>query len=178
MANKLEITLEKIIFSIRWLQAPVYILLSFILITYIYMIFIELKHLFVVLIYSNKFNIEKLTTLTLTLCEAVLVANLVVMVIISGYENFVSKMNNSKEKYGQPVWIKKLSPDAVKIKIAGSIITISSISLLQGFLDILHTTDRELLWGVTIHIVFVVSALLISITSYIVGKYSHTSEPQ
>ncbi|APC96346.1 TIGR00645 family protein [Francisella frigiditurris] len=166
MNSKLAIALEKFIFGIRWLQAPIYILLSFILIAFIYEIFNELKHLFMSL---SSFNGEKLIILTLTLCDAVLVANLVVIVIISGYENFVSKINMRKQN-GQPLWIKKLSPNAVKIKIAGSIIAISSISLLKKFLEISQTTDRELLWGTIIHIVFVLSALLIAITSYIEGK--------
>ncbi|MDE5030184.1 YqhA family protein, partial [Francisella tularensis subsp. holarctica] len=77
---------------------------------------------------------------------------------MSGYENFVSKMNLYKKSGGQPVCIKKLSPNAVKLKIAGSIIGISSISLLKKFIEFSQATDRELAWSAAIHIVVVVSA--------------------
>ena len=79
-------------------------------------------------------------------------------------------MNLEKRGGGQPLWIKKLSPNAVKLKIAGSIICISSISLLKKFLEISQTSDRDLVWAAAIHIVFVVSALLIATTSFIEGK--------
>ena len=118
------------------------------------------------LTHLHSFNEEKLVVLALTLCDAVLVANLVVVVIISGYENFVSRIDVDKAS-GQPLWIKRLSPDAVKMKIAGSIIAISSISLLKQFLEISKVTDRELLWGAIIHGVFVISALLVALISYI-----------
>lgn len=64
----------------------------------------------------------------------------------------------------------KLSPNAVKLKIAGSIIGISSISLLKKFLEVSQATDRDLAWSATIHMVFVISALLIAFTSFIEGK--------
>jgi uncharacterized protein (TIGR00645 family) len=165
--NKLLSLIEKFIFGIRWLQAPIYMLLSFVLVGFIYEIYHELYILFSSL---GTFDEDKLIILALTLCDVVLVANLVVIVVISGYENFVSKMNLEKQDSGQPLWIKKLSPNAVKLKIAGSIIGISSISLLKKFLEISQTSDRDLIWASTIHIIFVVSALLIATTSYVEGK--------
>ena len=167
MINKILSIIEKFIFGIRWLQAPIYMLLSFVLVGFIYEIYHELYILFTSL---GTFDEDKLIILALTLCDFVLVANLVVIVVISGYENFVSKMNLEKRGGGQPLWIKKLSPNAVKLKIAGSIIGISSISLLKKFLEISQTSDRDLVWAAAIHIVFVVSALLIATTSFIEGK--------
>ncbi len=164
--NKILVTLERLIFGIRWLQAPIYLLLSLILMAFVYEITHELIHLFT---HLHDFDEEKLVVLALTLCDAVLVANLVVMVIISGYENFVYRIM-MKDDTGKPLWIKKLSPNAVKIKIAGSIIAISSISLLKEFLEISQTSDRDLMWGAIIHMIFVVSALLIAITYYIEKK--------
>ena len=84
-------------------------------------------------------------------------------------------MNLEKQDSNQPLWIKKLSPNAVKLKIAGSIIGISSISLLKKFLEISQTSDRDLIWASTIHIIFVVSALLIATTSYVEGKSHNAS---
>ncbi|MED7788484.1 TIGR00645 family protein [Francisella sp. 19X1-34] len=165
--NKLLSIVEMFIFGIRWIQAPIYLLLSLVLFGFIYEIYHELYHLFTSF---KSFNEDQLIILALTLCDVVLVANLVVIVVISGYENFVSKMNLEKKDGGQPVWIKKLSPNAVKLKIAGSIIGISSISLLKKFLEVSQTSNRDLAWSAAIHIVFVVSALLIAFTSYIEGK--------
>lgn len=167
MINKLLSIMERFIFGIRWIQAPIYMLLSFVLFGFIYEIFHELQLLFTSL---ESFDEDKLIILALTLCDVVLVANLVVIVVISGYENFVSKMNLDRSGSGQPIWIKKLSPNAVKLKIAGSIIGISSISLLKKYLEISQTSDRDLMWAATIHIVFVVSALLIAATSFVEGK--------
>lgn len=167
MNNKLLSLIERFIFAIRWIQAPIYILLSFVLFGFIYEIYHELYILFTSL---ATFDEDKLIILALTLCDIVLVANLVVIVVISGYENFVSKMNLDRKGGGQPIWIKKLSPNAVKLKIAGSIIGISSISLLKKYLEISQTSDRDLVWAASIHIVFVVSALLIAATSFVEGK--------
>ena len=162
-SRKLAITVEKIIFVSRWLQSPIYLLLMLVLLAFTYEIAKEIAHLFA---HLNTFNEEKLVVLALTLCDAALVANLVVIVIISGYENFVSRIDIDKAR-GQPLWIKRLSPDAVKMKIAGSIIAISSISLLKQFLEVSQVTDRELLWGAVIHGVFVTSALLVALIGYI-----------
>ena len=166
--NKIPIFIEKIIFASRWLQSPIYILLTLILIAFTYEIAKEILHLFSNL---DTFTEENLVVLALTLCDAVLVANLVVVVIISGYENFVSKIFIAQNK-SQPLWIKRLSPNAVKMKIAGSIIAISSISLLKQFLEASKIPDRELLWGAIIHIIFVISALLIAVIGYIEKRSS------
>ena len=97
-SRKLAITIEKIIFASRWLQSPIYLLLMLVLLAFTYEIAKEIAHLFA---HLNTFNEEKLVVLALTLCDAALVANLVVIVIISGYENFVSRIDIDKGK-GQP----------------------------------------------------------------------------
>lgn len=92
--NKILSVIEMFIFGIRWLQAPIYLLLSLVLFGFIYEIYHELHHLFTA--YSS-IDEDQLIILALTLCDVVLVANLVVIVVISGYENFVSKMNLDKK---------------------------------------------------------------------------------
>ena len=159
--NKFAIFLEKIIFWSRWLQAPIYLLLILVLIAFIYQMAIEVKNLF-----YNLYGMEPhhLVVIGLTLCDMVLIANLIVIVIISGYENFVSKINviNTDD---EPIWIKKLSPNGVKLKVSGSIVAISSISLLKHFLDIPKFDNRELIWHVIIHITFLISSLILVITN-------------
>ena len=161
--SKLEFCIEKIIFSSRWIQAPIYLLLIFILFAFLYHIAVEIVFLFLNL---ELFSEAKLVIFALTLCDLVLIANLVVVVIISGYENFVSKIDVPDDR-GEPMWIKRLSPTGVKMKIASSIVAISSISLLKQFLELHSLSNKDLFWSMGIHIVFVLSALLIALAGHI-----------
>ncbi|MFZ9035932.1 MAG: TIGR00645 family protein [Francisellaceae bacterium] len=165
-ASQIEVVLEKIIFASRWIQAPIYLILILVLIAFVYQMGFEVFHLLVNL---NSYKDYNLIVLGLTLCDTVLVANLIVIVIISGYENFVSRLDVD-HKSGEPLWIKKLSHSGVKLKIAGSIVAISSISLLKQFLDISQLTSRELLWYVIIHLTFVLSAFFLVMIAYVEKK--------
>jgi uncharacterized protein (TIGR00645 family) len=96
----------------------------------------------------------------LALIDAALVASLVVMVIISGYENFVSRFDNAD---GNEIsWLGKVDAGSLKIKVASTIVAISSIHLLQVFLNVQQFTDNQLMWLTIMHMAFVVSALLLA----------------
>ncbi len=95
----------------------------------------------------------------LGLIDAGLVASLVVMVIISGYENFVSRFDNAK---GELSWLGKIDAASLKIKVASTIVAISSIHLLQVFLNAAQFTDRQLMWLTIMHMAFVFSALFLA----------------
>ncbi|WP_395947114.1 TIGR00645 family protein [Caedibacter taeniospiralis] len=153
----IEVFLERLIFGSRWIQAPIYIILVLVLLAFVYQMANEVLHLFISLTILKP---HELIVLGLTLCDTVLVANLIVIVIISGYENFVSKID-VEHTSGEPIWIKRLSHTGVKLKIAGSIVAISSISLLKQFLDIPQLSDRELLWYVVLHLTFLISSLIL-----------------
>ncbi|WP_192483580.1 MULTISPECIES: TIGR00645 family protein [Cysteiniphilum] len=153
----IEVLLERIVFASRWIQAPIYLILVLVLLAFVYQMANEVFHLFTSI---NALKPHELIVLGLTLCDTVLVANLIVIVIISGYENFVSRID-VEHKSGEPIWIKRLSHTGVKLKIAGSIVAISSISLLKQFLDIPQLTNRELLWYVVLHLTFLISALIL-----------------
>jgi uncharacterized protein (TIGR00645 family) len=98
----------------------------------------------------------------LALIDAALVASLVVMVIISGYENFVSRFDNVDEKSNELSWLGKIDASSLKIKVASTIVAISSIHLLQVFLNSDKYTDSKLMWLTVIHMAFVASALLLA----------------
>ncbi|WP_116963618.1 TIGR00645 family protein [Fastidiosibacter lacustris] len=155
--SKLEVFLERAIFASRWIQAPIYLILVLVLLAFVYQMASEVLHLFMTI---KSLAPHELIVLGLTLCDTVLVANLIVIVIISGYENFVSKID-VEHKSGEPIWIKRLSHTGVKLKIAGSIVAISSISLLKQFLDIPQLSNRDLMWYVLLHLTFLVSALIL-----------------
>lgn len=155
--NYFEVLLERIIFASRWIQAPIYLTLVLVLLAFVYQMAHEVSCLFVKIALLKP---HELIVLGLTLCDTVLVANLIVIVIISGYENFVSKIDVNHNS-GEPIWIKRLSHTGVKLKISGSIVSISSISLLKQFLDIPQLSNCELLWYVLLHLTFLISALIL-----------------
>jgi uncharacterized protein (TIGR00645 family) len=97
----------------------------------------------------------------LSLIDASLVASLVVMVMISGYENFVSQFDNVDTKKTELAWLGKIDAGSLKIKVASTIVAISSIHLLQVFLNSDQFTDSKLMWLTIIHMAFVFSALLL-----------------
>jgi uncharacterized protein (TIGR00645 family) len=106
----------------------------------------------------------------LALIDAALVASLVVMVIISGYENFVSRFDDVDEKSQELTWLGKIDASSLKIKVASTIVAISSIHLLQIFLNSDKYTNDKLMWLTIIHMAFVFSALLLAyIDKVIVG---------
>jgi uncharacterized protein (TIGR00645 family) len=98
----------------------------------------------------------------LSLIDASLVASLVVMVMISGYENFVSRFDNVEEQSKELAWLGKIDASSLKIKVASTIVAISSIHLLQVFLNADKYADSKLMWLTIIHMAFVVSALLLA----------------
>ena len=102
----------------------------------------------------------------LGLIDAALVASLVVMVIISGYENFVSRFDNEDDVH----WLGEIDAGSLKIKVASTIVAISSIHLLQIFLNVRKYTGDQLMWYTLIHIAFVVSALFLALIDRISKK--------
>ena len=109
----------------------------------------------------------------LGLIDAALIASLVVMVIISGYENFVSRFDNEDDVH----WLGQIDAGSLKIKVASTIVAISSIHLLQIFLNVPQYTDSQIMWFTTIHIAFVVSALFLAVIDNISKKPGKGKEP-
>jgi uncharacterized protein (TIGR00645 family) len=110
----------------------------------------------------------------LALVDLALTGSLVVIVIFSGYENFVSKIDHSRHK-DWPEWMGTIDFTALKIKLLGSIVAISAIQLLKQFMSIQNVTDRDLFWLVTIHVVFVVSSVLLALSDRISASGGHAA---
>ncbi|MBL8697157.1 MAG: TIGR00645 family protein [Alphaproteobacteria bacterium] len=154
----LEKVVERIIFASRWLQAPLYLGLVVVLLLVVVKFLAELVHLSAILFSADE---SRMVLYVLTLVDLVMVANLTVMVIISGYENFVSRIENV-DSADQLSWFGKLDAGSLKIKLASSIVAISSIHLLKAFLDAGTIANDKLLILVAIHLTFVVSAILLA----------------
>ena len=154
----MEKIIERTLFASRWLLAPIYLGLSFALIALAIKFFQELFHTVTVIITMSE---SDLVLAILSMIDMSLVGSLIVMVMFSGYENFVSKidLDEGDEKLD---WHGKLDAGTLKLKVAASIVAISSIHLLQKFMEVQTISNDKLLWYVIIHMTFVVSALLLA----------------
>lgn len=155
--KKLEHFVESIILASRWLLVVFYLGLTAALLLYAISFSGKLFD-FV----SKLFVLQETDTILkmLALIDAALVASLVVMVIISGYENFVSRFDNAD---GNEIsWLGKVDAASLKIKVASTIVAISSIHLLQVFLNAQQYSDGKLMWLTIMHMAFVFSALVLA----------------
>ena len=150
----MERFIENAMYASRWLLAPIYFGLSLAVLALALKFFQELYH-----ILPYVFALEEATLILklLSLVDMALVGGLLVMVMISGYENFVSQLDidEGKEKLS---WLGKMDSGSLKMKVAASIVAISSIHLLKIFMDAKSYDTDHLMWYVIIHMTFVVSA--------------------
>lgn len=158
--KQIEHLIESIILASRWLLVVFYLGLTLALSLYAITFARKLwEYLSKVTVVDETDAILKI----LSLIDASLVASLVVMVIISGYENFVSRFDNAESQGGSELaWLGKIDANSLKIKVASTIVAISSIHLLQVFLNADSYSDNKIMWLTIIHVVFVFSALLLA----------------
>lgn len=155
----IEIWIERLLFASRWILAPVYLGLSLALLALGVRFFIEIAHVLGTLMTISE---SEMVLTVLSMIDLVLVGSLIVMVMFSGYENFVSRIDAGAEaeKLG---WLGRLDAGTLKLKVAASIVAISSIHLLQKFMDVEKIENDKLLWYVVIHLTFVVSAVMLGV---------------
>lgn len=161
--RNIERVVEHGLFASRWFMAPFYVGLVLALIILLVSFTQELAH-FVMNISHITPNEAVLGVLSLI--DLSLAGNLLLIVIFSGYENFVSKMDigNHKDK---PEWQGTVDFSTLKLKLVASIVAISGIHLLKVFMEIDKMTERQILWMVIIHLVFVISGVLLALMDYI-----------
>lgn len=151
--------MERLMYASRWLLAPIYFGLSLALLALSIKFFQELYHFL-----PHIFDVDEtdLILKLLTLIDLTLVASLTVIVMFSGYENFVSQLNlnDDAEKLD---WLGKHDYGSLKMKVAASIVAISSIHLLKIFMNIHATDNDKLMWYVLIHLTLVISALCMAL---------------
>lgn len=150
-----------LIFASRWLQAPLYLGLIVVQGVYVYQFILELAHLITTL---GRINETHIMLTVLGLIDVVMISNLLVMVIIGGYETFVSRLLMDDHP-DTPEWLSHVNANTMKIKLSLALVGISSIHLLKTFINVDRLSDKTLLWQVLIHVTFIASAIAMAYTS-------------
>jgi len=167
--KKIEDFVESSIFSGRWFLAPLYLGLVASL-GLLVVKFIREFYSFVPKVFSGGAN--EIIVALLTLIDIVMLANLVLIIVFAGYENFVSKID-TKGSPDRPAWMAEVGFSDLKIKLIGSIVAISGIELLKMFMSIELYTTEQLAWKIGLHLTFVVSGVLYAL----MDKISHQHTP-
>jgi uncharacterized protein (TIGR00645 family) len=180
--------LHALIFASRWLQLPLYLGLIVAQAVYVFHFLVELTHL-VEAAFGNKDALQALVTsigyktdapvttlnetvimlVVLALIDVVMISNLLIMVIVGGYETFVSRLGLERHP-DQPEWLGHVNASVLKVKLGLSIIGISSIHLLKTFINAGNYSEKVLMWQTIIHITFLLSALAIALTDKLLGN--------
>ena len=151
----MEKLVESIFYASRWLLAPIYMGLSLALILLGIKFFQELIHIFPIILSASE---SDLVLVVLSFIDLALVGGLLVMVMFSGYENFISRIDLD-ENTDKLSWLGKLDAGSLKQKVAASIVAISSIHLLKVFMNLTSTDNEKIMWYVIMHLTFVLSAI-------------------
>jgi uncharacterized protein (TIGR00645 family) len=183
--------LPNLIFASRWLQLPLYIGLIAAQAIYVFHFWVELVHL-IEAAFGNDAALQKLVTsigyksdleltglnetiimlVVLALIDVVMISNLLIMVIVGGYETFVSRMRLENHP-DQPEWLSHVNASVLKVKLATAIIGISSIHLLKTFINAANYDVKVLMWQTIIHIAFLFSALAIALADRLMSNDKH-----
>lgn len=153
-------------YASRWLLAPIYLGLSLAILLLAIKFFEELLHVFPLILGMSE---AELVLVVLSLIDLALVGGLLVMVMFSGYENFVSRLDLVDEENGLG-WLGTMDSGSLKNKVAVSIVAISSIHLLQIFMDAENVPNDKIMWYVLLHLTFVVSAFCMGFLDQVMRK--------
>ena len=163
-----EYWLEKLLFASRWLLAPFYLGLVGAVVVLLWYFGIEFVHL----VHAAIAGESNVVVGMLSLVDLVLVANLLIIIIFAGYENFVSKLDTGDHK-DRPEWMGHVDFADLKMKLIGSIIAISGIELLKIFMNESGLSNQEIAWKVGIHVVFLFSGLAFAVIDKLGGSKTH-----
>ena len=165
----MEKLIENLIFKARWLMAPFYLGLALSLVVLLIVFINEFIHFFTG---GIRFDETSIILLVLTLIDLSFTGNLLIMVIFSGYENFVSKIDVGHHE-DKPKWMGTVDFSGLKLKLISSIVAISGIQLLKIFFDLKDYTKEEIYLFIAVHITFVLSGVLLALMDYIASKVKH-----
>lgn len=171
IAKRIELAVEYLLFASRWLLVPLYMGLALALVVLMVKFIREFVH-FAALAFSG--SEADIILGILSLIDLALTGSLVVIVIFSGYENFVSRIDPA-EHQDWPAWMATIDFSGLKLKLLSSIVAISGIQLLKQFMAIKTPADPNLFWYVIIHMVFVLSSVFLAISDRIAAGGHHAA---
>jgi uncharacterized protein (TIGR00645 family) len=164
--SRIETLMERLLFASRWLMAPFYFGLVVSLFALVVKFVQELLYLLPNLFVAKD---TQIIIWTLSLIDLSLAGNLLIIVMFSGYENFVSKLDVGDHE-DKPSWMGKVDFGGLKLKLIASIVAISAIQLLKTFMDITAVTETQAFWQVVVHLTFVGSGVLLALMDWISGQ--------
>jgi uncharacterized protein (TIGR00645 family) len=162
--HRIQLLIERGLFAARWLMAPVYVVMLLLLL----LIVIKIVQQFVVAVPDLlALDVNRLIMLALSVIDLSLTGNLVIVVVLSGYENFVSRLD--LDETDRPAWLGKVDFAGLKLKLLGSIVAIASIDLLKTFLDVQDEPREQVLLRLGMYVGFVVAGVLLALMDRIAG---------
>ena len=162
--NTIQTVIERIILYSRYILVVFYIGLAFALAVYAVSFIFEVIHVAELALFPPKRENGEFNMVMpiLELIDGALVSGLIVMVMLSSYENFVGRFGDEALD-DSPEWLRRLDPGSLKVKVATALLTISAVKLLQVFMDREKFTDSDIFWKVVIHVVFIASAVFLAL---------------
>lgn len=164
-SNRMIRFIEALLFGGRWLLAPLYIAMLVLLAMLVARFILEIVHAVPLLPGMDE---TKLIMLTLSLIDLSLAANLVVLVILTGYENFVARITMAEGDL-RPQWMGSIDFSGLKLKLMGSVTAIAAVHVLRVFLEVRDEPDRVVMWQGALMLAFVITGLLLALTDRIAG---------
>jgi uncharacterized protein (TIGR00645 family) len=169
----LEALIEWIIYTSRWLMAPVYLgliaALGILIVTFFRELYLQVPQVL-------QMDETDIILLVLTLVDLSLAGNLVLIILFTGYESFVSKIDFAHKDRDRPDWMGTLDFSGLKIKLIASIVAISGIHLLKIFMNLASYTETQLLWYTVIHLTFIVSGVAVAGMDWMEEKAHEVAE--
>ena len=163
----LERAIEWVIYTSRWLMAPVYLgliaALGILIVTFFRELYLQAPQILTM-------DETDIILLVLTLVDLSLAGNLVLIILFTGYESFVSKLESAKGDPDRPDWMGTLDFSGLKIKLIASIVAISGIHLLKIFMNLANYTEQQLLWYTIIHLTFIFSGVCVAAMDWLEEK--------
>ena len=172
--EKFEDYTERLLYASRWILSPIYLILILVLVL---ILFKFVKNVVGFIFIMNTLSYNEWIIQVLELLDLSLLANLVLIVAFSGYENFVSKIDVAEDHVDRPSWMGRLDFSGLKLKIIGSIVAISLVELLQDFLNVSTTIDPNVeFWRIALHLTFVATGLVFALMEILAEKRHEIKE--
>jgi len=166
--KRIENFLEKLMFASRWIMAPVYLGL---IVCLLFLLYVFIHEIIVFIPMATSAGETGVILFILNLIDLSLAGNLLLMVIFSGYENFISKIDVG-DHVDKPSWMGKVNFSNLKLKLISSIVAISGIHLLKVFMSLDDYTEKQIMLYIFVHLTFVISGVLLALMDFIIGKTS------